>query len=281
MLKFQILYVLLLNLLELSGQKSSIVAENCFKYFIFNGIISDKRTVINQKTFNLTGQQLKEIFYNDSIQIQKIVFFFYNDDKLISKEEYDSENSIKLINRYFYNPKGLLSEEYIYESTDSKLEKKYRVSYFYKDSIPIQKIIYNNDNNILEKTSWKKKDLKTIESVTYKEGFNIDHLKNKETISIIKNKYPEKVETKLFFFIGKSNNQTINYYYNTEGNLEKEILKDNKNSIVNIIEYNYNNDGSLNGKAIKDMDNKYLEFYKIERIYYFSDPGKKEMYPLN
>jgi hypothetical protein len=282
-MKYTIFFIFLFNVfIKSSGQKDSILVINCFKYLVINGKTSDQRTIYNQKTFDKQGRLIREIFYLDSIvQIKSIIFFFYNNDKLISKEEYNGDNSIKNINRLYYNTKGYLSEEIIYESFDKLLQKKYRVLYTYKDSILIQKIVYDSTNNWLEKTNWNNLGLKNTEITNYKEGSNKDHLKKRLTSYIIRNFNQEMDETKLFFFGRKYGNQTIDYTYNTETDkLEKETLRDSDNSIVSIKVYEYNKDGSLNCEAVKDKENNYLEYYKIERHNYFAEPGKKEMYPI-
>ena len=102
----------------LAQERTTIIAENIFRYQISpEGKLVDKREAIEQKTYDLQGKLIRQIFYNDtnSSIIDRNIVFFYDSLKLVSKETYGRENTVEQVERYIYDPTGKLITKKIYK----------------------------------------------------------------------------------------------------------------------------------------------------------------------
>jgi hypothetical protein len=279
-------YIIILFLLNIYSstysQKDSILVINSLKYPVSKGRISGPGTIYNQKTFDKQGRITREMFYLDSIvQITSIVFYFYDNNMLFSREEFNSDNTVKKINRYSYNTLGYLSEELLYEPFNGQIQKKYKVEYSYKDTTLIQKIKYNDKNKWIEQTTIEKDGNLNKETTKYKKGFNEENLKNKLVIQNINGKRLSKTEIIQNYYNGKNDYKKIEYFYDMNpAMLETHTFKDQDNNIIEIIEIRYNKVGVQISKALKNKDGSLLEYYSFDQHNYLRAPINKEMYQL-
>jgi hypothetical protein len=283
MARFVLIFLLLVNLYgNAFCQKDSICVVNCFKYSVIDGKNTGQRIIYKQKTFDKYGKLVREMFYYDTIlQIKNIVFYFYKDKMLISKEEYNNDNTISRINRYYYNSSGYLTEEFVFEPNNNIVEKKLRTTFSYQDTFLTQKMVYDSKNKLVEKTTREKIDFQLIETTKYNKRAVEGNMKEKIMISNFSGQHLIKTEFYLTYSTGKKVLNTIDYVYDTTSVIiETQTYKDNENKVSGIIEIKHRKDGTVQNEAIKNGVGKLIEFYAYEMHYYIRDQINKEMYKL-
>jgi hypothetical protein len=272
------LIVLFFRGISISGQKQSIVAENIFKFRIINGEKTSQRNVVQQNTYDMNNRMIRQIFYNDSIPIvEDFTLFFYESDRLISKETFDMD-SIQKIQRFRYNAYGLPEELTIFERYDGEIRKKYVVNNYYRDTLLIKQKKLDNHSKWLEETNYSRDDNQMTKKTKYRKGFNND-LKTQDVISWLTNNKIVKSQIILTKTNGDRTLEVIEYIYNDEsGKLEREIYRNNEGENIQTKEYHYLANGIKTSEEIFDNKGKYIEYKLFERKYFLVDLGNPQMY---
>lgn len=191
-------------------------------FFLRNGERPSKLTLIEELYFNEKGQRTRLIRYTATGGIDMIYQYAYdNGGKLIATEVYDNFGNLTTRKESEYDSKGNETSRRILTSR----------------SINEQKIVlqYDSLNHLVNEREYIGENLNTEKKYFY-EG---------------------NLLTKVHGYNAKGNMVAeINYFYNDQGYLEKEIQK--ASNMVNEVLYSYDEDGNLitikNKQTVRQMN---------------------------
>ncbi len=265
------------------AQPDTIIAENTFKYQILDGKRTSGKHVIEQKTFDLQGKLIRQIFFSDSLmRIEKYTGFIYDNEQLISVETFSGSNDeIQEIKRYRYGPNHFISEVYVYKRINDNIKLSERIVHRYNDTVLIKKEIFNHRKKWLERTFYTQEENKNTELTQYRKGYSANQIKQQEVVSHMENGNILRSEIRNMYFSGESEEIQVEYQYQEKNNkVLKEIWRYGSDSVPKIKEFRYSRNGMKTGEFIMDENDNYIKFLVFERKKHDVIRGKEEMYDL-
>jgi hypothetical protein len=262
----------LLLLIKGNSQKDSLLVINTYKYDVSFGISEYHRTCINQKTYDLKDNLLREINYgtiNESnIAIDNIIYYFYKNEKLVSEEFYNPKAELKYFIVHQYDKSGILLTKDLKVSIVNN-KPFIQESNEYKNSKGQTIVIKRNDRKkIISSTTFSRSGDYTYSTTIYSRMTGLDSI-----VSVTDRSQTENNKTTELLEVTKYvNNQTDTLITKNEFNdknlLSKSVIKKN-GQITSKVYFEYYPNGSLKSKSVFNVSDKLVEYtsYEISKIY--------------
>jgi len=244
----------------------SIFVDNTYRHEILDDSLSGKKTIVNQKTFNIKGTKLFfEINYDYETTLEKnIVAYFYDSlDRMTSKEIQTVDREPVELFQITYDENDDTSTIKVYIPFDDTVAVS-RIKHFYYDEQKRLKevLVFDNHENLLEKQvfSYKKENLNPSSRIVYRDDLGSCRQRYTysyaDTASLLK-----KVRISDRCNTSAHKNYSIVYDYNPKNKLvaEKTILKGGRIDKKRV--YEYTNDIDLSTFYDVNDKNKIVAFY--------------------
>ncbi|MBN2214136.1 MAG: hypothetical protein JW723_07820 [Bacteroidales bacterium] len=272
MRQISVLFIIcLLNSSKLSSQ-ISIFVDNTYQHEILSDSLSGKKTIVNQKTYNVKGTKLLfEINYDSETALEKnIIAYFYDSlDRMTFKEMQTINRKPIDLSQIVYNENGDTSVIKIYKPVGDTVAVSETKYFYYDDLKRLNEVrAFDNQEKPVERQvySYKKKSLDPASKTVYR--YDPGPCKQKhiytftDTASLLK-----KIRVSDGCNTASNKKYSVVYEYNQRNKIisEKTVLK-GKNILRKRI-YEYKNDTDLSTFYDVNNKNKITAFYS--RTYFW------------
>ncbi len=234
------------------------------------------RTCTNQKTYDLNNKLLREIIYkktnDDKIIISDVIYYFYQKDRLISKEFYSTNAELNYFYFYQYNSDNKLIKESKASEINNKLIISETKEYSYnqnntsiitlneqKKKTSLTTILENNDNKTSSTVFTKKHPLNdSINTITCKSLLKDGLIIEEVIITSYKNNTSDSVKT-------------INKYDNQKQLIESISYKNG--IFLEKITFDFYPDGTLKTRILFKPEDKIIDYVSFEKEKIFREFG--------
>ena len=244
----------------------SIFVDNTYQHEILADSLSGKKTIVNQKTYNIKGTKLFfEINYDYETTLEKnITAYFYDSlDRMISKEIQTVDRIPIELFQIAYHENGDTSSIKIYTPVDDTVTVSKIKMFHYDEQQRLNKLeVFDNHEILLEEQvfSYKKENLNPSSKTIYR--YDLGSCKQKysyhftDTASLLKKiRISDRCNTSAY------KKYSIVYDFNPKNKIvaEKTMLKGGK--VIGKRVYEYTNDIDLSTFYDVNDKNKITAFY--------------------
>jgi len=277
-----LLISILFTLTQLLQAQDSIVAENIYRHEIKNGNLTTLKHITEQNTYNLAGNKVIQLFYFDSVpNIISYTLFFYQDNLLLSKETFNMDKNPLSIVRYTYNKLGLKKEKRIYEPAGGNMQCNKTITYFYKDTLPVKKIVRDSDEKRTSKTTYSYNAGQTTENTKFTKGSGVEYPVSVTRISVFSDNGIISKQIDSIYSNKEYHSTSIEYSYDdSSGWLSNENWYNDRHEQVKAVEYKWRSDGTLAGKGTLDGKGNYTEYISYKYDSHIVNLGDQKMFDL-
>ncbi|MBN2610085.1 MAG: hypothetical protein JXB00_00865 [Bacteroidales bacterium] len=262
-------------------QKDSIRVIITYNYGLENGKRTGSKTVINQKTYTLEGKLLRELKLDQNTGvINTYVVYFYNDnDMLLSEEEFNMKDSLVSGTKYSYDAQGRLTEIRYYGSSSAtvpQMEKREVINYL-NDTLKKSVIAYSPNKKKLCTVKYKydtQNSKVQIESAYKVPENGISKITEIQTVENGKLKDTQK---SIRFANGSTSAEKREFEYNDK-NLLVAVKVLNGEEVVSVTNYKYFANNQLQVIEVTGADGIVLSYKTVDYKFNYINLGSNKSY---
>ncbi len=225
-------------------------------YYLNEGKVTTENYITREVKFHSDGSLKEIINLNPEKEIQSIVVFYYNKERLPVREveliptgELIGRVDYKYLNQQLREKIVFNKNEYIISKT---LYDIYPENNYYEERL------YFSPDSVLEKNTYYYSDLDTGRLIRHQHFIGDSQLEYEKTLSwkkgvLVQEEYVDNAGEFVFF---------LDYYYDVNGylSLVEKVLKGNKKLYAR--QYKYNKYGNIYGKIEFDSGGRMKNYYK-------------------
>lgn len=239
------------------AQKDTVWVKTTYSQEIVNGKHTINSSVINQKTYYLSGLLFREIDYNlFTKQLETYTNYFYTSDTLIRKEVFLNSDSLVYLEQYGYR-NNLLIDIKRMEISNNKLELVHIKKLNYNGSLLVSEKWFNPKHKIYKQVDYTYENDLLVQKETHNKSRQ-DTIKS----SLIKYYYNDSVSSpeKVLYYYKLRKKPDLSYTsqitFDPEKRKSSKAIYDEKEKLIEQTNYQYDNYNRIQIKTSYDSQGR-------------------------